>query len=134
MDQKHYAKLINEELEKLPFYVKEFYLAKNLALTTKYQYLTENFIEEHFEYINAHSLLKYQYLSKEFILKHKDKVKFDELFDFYSKDYLVVTFLSILNMAKNKELYIEQTNNFDELFISARKWYDKGNIRRFIIY
>ena len=41
MDQKHYAKLINEELEKLPFYVKEFYLAKNLALTTKYQYLTE---------------------------------------------------------------------------------------------
>lgn len=41
MDQKHYAKLINKELEKLPFYVKEFYLAKNLALTTKYQYLTE---------------------------------------------------------------------------------------------
>lgn len=41
MDQKHYAKLINEELDKLPFYVKEFYLAKNLALTTKYQYLTE---------------------------------------------------------------------------------------------
>ena len=35
------AKLTNEELEKLPFYVKEFYLAKNLALTTKYQYLTE---------------------------------------------------------------------------------------------
>ena len=41
MDQKHYAKLTNEELEKLPFYVREFYLAKNLALTTKYQYLTE---------------------------------------------------------------------------------------------
>lgn len=67
-----------------------------------------------------YSVSKRSYEIRE-ILKHKDKVKFDELFDFYSKDYLVVTFLSILNMAKNKELYIEQTNNFDELFISARK-------------
>lgn len=41
MDQAHYAKLINEELNNLPIYVKEFYLAKNLSLTTKYQYLTE---------------------------------------------------------------------------------------------
>lgn len=41
MDKAHYAKLIKEELAGLPFYVKEFYLGKNLSQTTKYQYLTE---------------------------------------------------------------------------------------------
>ena len=41
MDQEHYAKLINRELRNLPFYVNEFYLAKNLSITTKYQYITE---------------------------------------------------------------------------------------------
>jgi len=41
MDQKHYAKLINRELRNLPFYVNVFYLAKNLSITTKYQYITE---------------------------------------------------------------------------------------------
>ena len=41
MDKEHYQKLINEELTNLPFYVKEFYLIKNLSQTTKYQYLTE---------------------------------------------------------------------------------------------
>lgn len=41
MDQEHYAKLINRELSNLPFYVNEFYLTKNLSITTKYQYLTE---------------------------------------------------------------------------------------------
>ncbi len=41
MDQEHYAKLINRELSNLPFYVSEFYLTKNLSITTKYYYLTE---------------------------------------------------------------------------------------------
>ena len=56
MDQKHYAKLINEELDKLPFYVKEFYLAKNLALTTKYQYLTE--IRRFFNWLRVEGISK----------------------------------------------------------------------------
>lgn len=41
MDRAHYVKLINVELRQLPFYVQEFYLEKNLSITTKYQYLTE---------------------------------------------------------------------------------------------
>lgn len=41
MDKEHYASLINDELGKLPSYVREFYLSKNLSITTKYQYLTE---------------------------------------------------------------------------------------------
>ena len=51
------------------------------------------------------------------ILKTKKKVEFTELFDNFSKDYVVVTFLSILAMAKDKELHITQEKNFDKILI-----------------
>ena len=55
------------------------------------------------------------------ILSKKEKVDFEELFTEYNKNYIIVTFLSILIMAKNKEVLIEQENNFDKLLISKRK-------------
>ena len=51
------------------------------------------------------------------ILKEKKKVEFTELFDVMTKDYIVVTFLSILTMARNKELNITQDKNFDNIII-----------------
>ena len=54
------------------------------------------------------------------ILKKKKKVNFEELFEQYNKDYVVVTFLSILTMAKKQELVIEQANNFDKIIISLK--------------
>ena len=54
------------------------------------------------------------------ILNEKKRVQFEELFDILSKDYIVVTFLSILNLAKNQEVLIEQDRNFDSLFINKR--------------
>ena len=54
------------------------------------------------------------------ILAKKDKVKFEELFEEYNRGYIVVTFLSILIMAKNKELVIEQEENFKELYIKRK--------------
>lgn len=54
------------------------------------------------------------------ILKKKKKVKFEELFDVYSKDYVVVTFLSILNLAKKQEINIIQDNNFKEIIIESK--------------
>lgn len=55
------------------------------------------------------------------ILEKKEKVEFEELFEEYNRNYIVVTFLSILVMAKNKEILIEQEENFSKLFISKRK-------------
>lgn len=49
------------------------------------------------------------------ILISKKKVNFMELFDIISKEYVVVTFLAILEMARAKELIIRQENNFDEI-------------------
>lgn len=54
------------------------------------------------------------------ILKKKKKVNFVELFDVYSKDYIVVTFLSVLNLAKKQEINIIQDNNFKEIIIESR--------------
>lgn len=54
------------------------------------------------------------------ILKKKKAVKFEELFEQYNKDYVVVTFLSILTMAKKQELIIKQENNFDNIIISLK--------------
>lgn len=49
------------------------------------------------------------------ILREKKKVDFFELFEEYTKEYIVVTFLAVLEMAKKQELTIYQENNFDNI-------------------
>lgn len=49
------------------------------------------------------------------ILKEKKKVDFFELFEEVTKEYVVVTFLAVLEMAKKQELTIYQENNFDNI-------------------
>lgn len=53
------------------------------------------------------------------LLKNKSNLRFDELFDLYNKEYIVVTFLAILEMVKKDEIIIEQKNNFDEIIIKG---------------
>ena len=65
----------------------------------------------------------YDILSKERvkkILKSKKKVSFFELFKEKTREYVVVTFLTVLEMAKNKEIIITQENNFNEIYVSSR--------------
>ena len=54
------------------------------------------------------------------LLKKKKKVEFEELFEVITKDYVVVTFLSILDLAKKQELEIKQENNFSKIFLSLK--------------
>ncbi len=54
------------------------------------------------------------------ILKKKKKVNFTELFEEYNKEYIVITFLSILSMARNGELTIEQESNFNNIIIKEK--------------
>jgi len=49
------------------------------------------------------------------ILKEKRKVGFMELFDVFTREYVVVTFLAILEMAKGGEISIHQDAIFDEI-------------------
>lgn len=51
------------------------------------------------------------------ILKKEKKCEFTSLFEEVSKPYVVVTFLSILEMSKNKELKISQDKNFGSIML-----------------
>lgn len=54
------------------------------------------------------------------ILKKKPRVSFFELFPVLNKEYIVATFLAILEMAKNKELKITQEKNFDDIICEVQ--------------
>lgn len=49
------------------------------------------------------------------LLKKKKKISFFELFPVVSKEYVVATFLAILEMAKSGELTITQNDTFDDI-------------------
>ena len=49
------------------------------------------------------------------LLKKKKRVSFMELFPVVSREYIVATFLAILEMAKNRELKITQNEAFDDI-------------------
>lgn len=55
------------------------------------------------------------------MLKKKKKISFFDLFPVVSKEYVVATFLAILEMAKNKELMITQNETFDDIVCEVRK-------------
>lgn len=61
-------------------------------------------VEERKEYIR-------NYLAK------RKNVKFTDLFEEYTKDLVVATFLSILDMCKQKEITLKQDSNFGEIYI-----------------
>ena len=50
-------------------------------------------------------------------LEKRKNVKFTELFEDYSKEVIVVTFLSILDMCKNGEIKLSQKDNFGDILI-----------------
>ena len=54
-------------------------------------------------------------------IKVKSSLKFEDLFEIVTKEYVVVTFLAILSMAKKQEISINQDNNFNNITIIARK-------------
>ena len=49
------------------------------------------------------------------ILKERKKVSFFELFPVLSKEYVVATFLAVLEMARKRELQIVQNHLFDDI-------------------
>ena len=54
------------------------------------------------------------------ILKEKKKVLFTELFEENNTGFIIVTFLSILEMTKEKEIIIKQDTNFSNITIELK--------------
>lgn len=51
------------------------------------------------------------------ILKTKKRISFDKLFEIIDRPNVIVTFLSILEMAKGNEILIKQKNNFENIYL-----------------
>ena len=54
------------------------------------------------------------------LLQKKKKIEFKDLFNKYNKSFIIVTFLSILELAKEKEINITQEENFDNIYIELK--------------
>lgn len=52
-------------------------------------------------------------------LKVKKRCHFEELFEIPRRDYIIATFLAILEMSKDKELHIFQDENFKRIEVEA---------------
>ena len=53
------------------------------------------------------------------ILKKEKKISFFKLFPVSTKEYIVATFLAVLDMARNKELLIKQEELFSDIIVEG---------------
>lgn len=53
------------------------------------------------------------------IIKERGKINFLDLFDDISKPYVIVTFLSILDLSKKREIVITQDKNFGDIYLEG---------------
>ena len=61
--------------------------------------------------------VKEQILSIRNILKERKKCSFEDLFSKATKDYIIATFLAILEMTKQKESILEQKSSFESIMV-----------------
>lgn len=54
------------------------------------------------------------------LFKTKKKLSFIELFEEFNKPYIIVTFLSILEMSKNNEIKVTQKDNFSDIILEKK--------------
>ena len=54
------------------------------------------------------------------VLDKKGKIEFTELFDVLTKEIVVVTFLSLLDMSKSNEINLTQKKNFSSIYIEKK--------------
>ena len=53
-------------------------------------------------------------------MKEKGRVEFTSLFEELTKPYVIVTFLSVLEMSKNNELMITQDKTFGSITLEMK--------------
>ena len=51
------------------------------------------------------------------VKRSKKGTAFDQLFSYQSKSHIVVTFIALLELMKNNEVYCKQANHFDPLYV-----------------
>lgn len=57
---------------------------------------------------------------KEDLLRFKGRKSFYDLFPYRERGHIVVTFLAVLELMKRREIFVEQENNFSEIFVIGK--------------
>ena len=91
-------------------------MVDNRQLQFVYVLLASLFKNDCHELYIDESLFELMPCIREYISK-RGNVKFTDLFEEYSKDLVVATFLSILDMCKQREITLKQDSNFGEIYI-----------------
>ncbi|MCL1951023.1 MAG: segregation/condensation protein A [Turicibacter sp.] len=60
-------------------------------------------------------------LSLSIQLKYKKRVAFNDLFDTFDRDYVVTTFLALLELVKGSTVTISQDDYYESIYISSRE-------------
>ena len=58
---------------------------------------------------------------KDYLKEKKEKILFTSLFETEDKGQIVVTFLAVLELMRQNEIQVEQTNNFEDIFIEWKQ-------------
>lgn len=56
-----------------------------------------------------------------FLRNKKGRISFDELFPIATKSHIVVTFLAILELLKRRQVFVEQEENFADIFVMGKE-------------
>jgi len=67
------------------------------------------------------SIKQQMYTVVEQLKRIGSRTKFESLFEYGDKTMLIVTFLSILELMKRQIVFVEQENNFEDLFVTLQK-------------
>ena len=58
---------------------------------------------------------------KDYLKEKREKILFTSLFETEDKGQIVVTFLAVLELMRQNEIQVEQTNNFEDIFIEWKQ-------------
>lgn len=119
----------NNYYTKVPSNISEYQQDKTLNLDISLDDLVKA-MENYFQRIELEKTINTKVTHKELsvddsiksiktILSKKNKINFFDLFEVKKKEYIVVTFLAILEMAKKGEIRIVQDSNFENIMCEA---------------
>ena len=119
--------IITKEPVNLSYYAKEEGNKENLSINDLLEAFNELLKRKELDKPIATKITKKELSVNEKIvsiknlLRKRKKINFEELFEVSTKEEVIVSFLSILEMVKKDEIVIMQDNNFNSITISLKE-------------
>ena len=119
--------ILTKEPVNLGYYAKEEGNKENLSINDLLEAFNELLKRKELDKTIATKITKKELsvnekiISIKKLLRERKKINFEELFEVSTKEEIIVSFLSILEMVKKDEIVINQNNNFHSITISLKE-------------